>query len=99
MAERVVVGTDWGSWVQVLVLCPNALLCSQVAGVAAGLKDSPDAPKSFLRSYQVTSTKGLYKVTTDVLVATPAGLLNELLQVRVCGCPRCLYRFARNPGR
>jgi hypothetical protein len=29
---------------------------------------------------QVTSTKGLYKVATDVLVATPAGLLNELLQ-------------------
>jgi hypothetical protein len=39
--------------VQVLVLCPNALLCSQVASVAAGLKDSPDAPRSFLRSYQV----------------------------------------------
>ena len=50
--SAVAVGREWPT-AQVLVLCPNALLCTQVAGVAAGLKDKPDAAHSFLRSYQV----------------------------------------------
>lgn len=60
----------------VLVLCPNVMLCEQVVSMANSLLDVSGEPLK--RAAAVCGPKGWPAVRPDILVATPAALLNYL---------------------
>lgn len=60
----------------VLVLCPNATLCQQVADMAHALKDPEGSP--LLKIAVVAGGQQPPAFTPDIVVATPGGLLNML---------------------
>lgn len=60
----------------VLVLCPNVMLCEQVVFMANSLLDLSGEPLK--RAAAVCGPKGWPAVRPDILVATPAALLNYL---------------------
>ncbi|KAK3129971.1 hypothetical protein QOZ80_6BG0487260 [Eleusine coracana subsp. coracana] len=60
----------------VLVLCPNAMLCEQVVRMANSLLD--DFGEPLKSAAAVCGPKGWPNVHPDILVATPAALLNYL---------------------
>lgn len=60
----------------VLVLCPNAMLCEQVVHMANSLLD--ESGKPLKSAAAVCGPKGWPAAQPDILVATPAALLNYL---------------------
>ncbi|XP_047048177.1 DEAD-box ATP-dependent RNA helicase 22-like [Lolium rigidum] len=70
--QNVAAGTDN----VVLVLCPNVMLCEQVVFMANSLLDVSGEPLK--RAAAVCGPKGWPAVRPDILVATPAALLNYL---------------------
>ncbi|KAK9104663.1 hypothetical protein Scep_021507 [Stephania cephalantha] len=62
-----------------LVLCPNVMLCEQVARMANGLCDDSGVP--ILRAFAVSGRKGWPVDQPDVVVSTPVALLNYLYAV------------------
>ncbi|XP_062194765.1 DEAD-box ATP-dependent RNA helicase 22-like [Phragmites australis] len=60
----------------VLVLCPNVMLCEQVVRMANSLID--ESGESIKSAAAVCGPKGWPTVQPDILVATPAALLNYL---------------------
>ncbi|KAL6846094.1 hypothetical protein ACP4OV_023542 [Aristida adscensionis] len=60
----------------VLVLCPNVMLCEQVVRMANSLLDESGGPLKSAAA--VCGPKGWPAVQPDILVATPAALLNYL---------------------
>ncbi|XP_002460168.1 DEAD-box ATP-dependent RNA helicase 22 [Sorghum bicolor] len=60
----------------VLVLCPNVMLCEQVVRMANSLLDESGEPLKSAAA--VCGPKGWPAVHPDILVATPAALLNYL---------------------
>ncbi|KAI4990687.1 hypothetical protein ZWY2020_039058 [Hordeum vulgare] len=60
----------------VLVFCPNVMLCEQVVSMANSLLDVSGEPLK--RAAAVCGPKGWPAVHPDILVATPAALLNYL---------------------
>ncbi|KAF8657615.1 hypothetical protein HU200_059762 [Digitaria exilis] len=60
----------------VLVLCPNVMLCEQVVRMANSLLDASGEPLKSAAA--VCGPKGWPAVHPDILVATPAALLNYL---------------------
>ncbi|VAI32145.1 unnamed protein product [Triticum turgidum subsp. durum] len=60
----------------VLVFCPNVMLCEQVVSMANSLLDVSGEPLK--RAVAVCGPKGWPAVRPDILVATPAALLNYL---------------------
>lgn len=59
-----------------LVLCPNALLCHQVVDMANALRGEDGAP--LVRVGVITGGQGWPTHLPDVVVATPAALMNNL---------------------
>lgn len=59
-----------------LVLCPNAMLCEQVAEMANSLHNNVGAP--LLKASVVSGGQGWPISPPDIVVATPAALLNHL---------------------
>lgn len=59
-----------------LVLCPNALLCHQVVDMANALRGEDGRP--FVRVDVITGGQGWPTHLPDVVVATPAALMNNL---------------------
>ncbi|KAG9449590.1 hypothetical protein H6P81_009555 [Aristolochia fimbriata] len=59
-----------------VVLCPNMMLCEQVVHMANMLQDDNDGP--LLRVSAVGGRQGWPVVPPDILVSTPAALLNSL---------------------
>ncbi|KAG6498142.1 DEAD-box ATP-dependent RNA helicase 22-like [Zingiber officinale] len=59
-----------------LVLCPNVMLCEQVANMANGLID--DFGEPIVKVAAVCGQKGWPRFQPDILVSTPAALLNYL---------------------
>ncbi|EIE24767.1 P-loop containing nucleoside triphosphate hydrolase protein, partial [Coccomyxa subellipsoidea C-169] len=57
----------------ILVLCPNAALCSQVVAFADSLKGPSGAP--LVRSAHISSAAPLPRDMPDIVAATPAGLM------------------------
>ncbi|XP_057856912.2 DEAD-box ATP-dependent RNA helicase 22 isoform X1 [Cryptomeria japonica] len=60
-----------------LVLCPNVMLCEQVARMASNLHDSNGYP--LLTVMAVCGNQGWPVVQPDILISTPGALLNSLL--------------------
>ena len=60
-----------------LIMCPNATLCEQVARVADSLVDEAGAP--LLRTTTLTPDTMLPNTLPDVVVATPARALEDVL--------------------
>jgi len=69
-------GTAPGAHDIVLVLCPNVMLCEQVVRMANSLLDESGEPLKSAAA--VCGPKGWPAVHPDILVATPAALLNYL---------------------
>lgn len=59
-----------------LVLCPNALLCQQVADMANALQTRDGA--SMLRVVVISGGQGWPSQPPDLMIATPAALVNNL---------------------
>ncbi|KAJ4824072.1 hypothetical protein Tsubulata_029871 [Turnera subulata] len=59
-----------------LVLCPNVLLCEQVVKMASGLRDDNGEP--LLKVATVCGSQGWPANPPDMIVATPAALLNNI---------------------
>ncbi|KAK2636388.1 hypothetical protein Ddye_031180 [Dipteronia dyeriana] len=59
-----------------LVLCPNVLLCEQVARMANGL--SGDNGEPLLRAAAICGRQGWPVDKPDIIVSTPAALLNNI---------------------
>lgn len=59
-----------------LVLCPNALLCQQVADMANALQTRDGAP--MLRVVVISGGQGWPSHPPDLMIATPAALVNNL---------------------
>lgn len=59
-----------------LILCPNALLCHQVVDMANALRGEDGAP--LVRVGVITGGQGWPTHLPDVVVATPAALMNNL---------------------
>uniref|UniRef100_A0A804Q9Z4 RNA helicase n=1 Tax=Zea mays TaxID=4577 RepID=A0A804Q9Z4_MAIZE len=68
--------TTPGAHDMVLVLCPNVMLCEQVVRMANSLLD--ESGKPLKRAAAVCGPNGWPAVHPDILVATPAALLNYL---------------------
>ncbi|KAK3255792.1 hypothetical protein CYMTET_35046, partial [Cymbomonas tetramitiformis] len=64
-----------------LVLCPNGALRDQVVAVANNVLVHPDTALPVLHTHALKPGEdGLWRVSCDVVVTTPALLLNELMQ-------------------
>lgn len=62
-----------------LVLCPNALLCHQVVDMANALRGEDGSP--LVRVDVITGGQGWPTHLPDVVVATPAALMNNLFGI------------------
>ncbi|KAL5761981.1 hypothetical protein ACOSP7_018245 [Xanthoceras sorbifolium] len=71
-SERALISRDGLS----LVLCPNVLLCEQVARMANGL--SGDDGEPLLRAAAICGRQGWPVDKPDIIVSTPAALLNNI---------------------
>ncbi|KAH9303843.1 hypothetical protein KI387_008247, partial [Taxus chinensis] len=60
-----------------LVLCPNVMLCEQVARMTSNLHGSNGHP--LLKTMAVCGNQGWPVVQPDILISTPGALLNSLL--------------------
>ncbi|XP_047322804.1 DEAD-box ATP-dependent RNA helicase 22 [Impatiens glandulifera] len=64
---------------QSLVLCPNVMLCEQVVRMANGLQDDTGEP--LIKIAAVCGKQGWPSIEPDILVSTPAALLNSLYAI------------------
>ncbi|KZV41995.1 DEAD-box ATP-dependent RNA helicase 22 [Dorcoceras hygrometricum] len=62
-----------------LVLCPNVMLCEQVARMANSLTDDNGVP--FLTAAAICGRQGLSTKEPDIIVSTPIALLNFLYAI------------------